>query len=1766
MKTVTKWCLYLGTAQTLLWGQAPLWTVNPSEYQFTANVTALVQLDYVTQGDSASYLGAFVNDTCRGVVQPVNVLGSWMYFLTLYSNQSQEDMSLKYYSSLEDTILPISEAYTFTANTSLGTPTEPINYHIFLYYDHTPLVSGILDQTIEDGSSFTSFDLDDYLTEEDGDSITWSVMGMQYLNVTLDSSHVVTVTPVTPGWVGSETIVFTVTDVTSNGFHDSDTAQFIILPLDHPPVVGNIPGQVIGNGGSFAPIVLSDYVSEQDGDSIAWSYGFDAPVEIDTIPSWSVNPADFVSTMTVTARVTSRGEAGNDSESILAAFVDGECRGVVSGVPALGEWLYFLTVYANVDGETIHFRFYNSGTSLNEPVNETLDFIANDAEGTPEAPYNLTAGFLDVTISSAQVAQITVLDPAWSGTESIRFVARDVGTLNTYTDSTSALFTILPDHTPLVSGILDQTIEDGSSFTSFDLDDYLTEEDGDSITWSVMGMQYLNVTLDSSHVVTVTPVTPGWVGSETIVFTVTDVTSNGFHDSDTATFTILSQDHAPTILAIPADTIGIGGEFQNINLDNYLIEEDGQSVSWSYAFAPSSNPQPAPNWSVNAAEFQYNMSLTTRIMLREQESSNSGNLLGAFVDGECRGIAQPMQVLDQSLYFLTIFGNNDGDNVTFRIYDADRGDSLLLNDTIPFINNDVIGSPESPFELVVSQIAISFLDSTTIQPEWVGSNRGGTENIYIIATDVGTEAALSDSAMVSFTLVPQVFPTVLDIPSQTIEEGEHFTVFDLDDFLDYQGDVNWTISGQNDLIVSMDSNHVVTITTPDENWFGEENIRYTASDVNNDQLSDWQETLYIVQAVNDLPVFMSDPILTVLEDEQYMYRILVEDVDNDTLVISANLLPDWLSLSNDTLLVGTPSNQQVGTHPAELSVWDHVADPVIQSFIIEVINTNDPPQLVTPFQDQYVMSDDSVHTIFENIVDNFYDEDLGDDLTYSSDILGSGLDSVAIHQVETDSVAVVVYLQENFIGTVDMTLRATDNNSAFVEDTLTVFILQTNRPPVFTSDPVLVVSQDQEYRYKPEILDMDENPVTLTIDTLPEWLDFVGDSLIIGTPTNDDVGEYNAIISTTDGLSEPVYQAWTITVENINDAPVAIANTNFSTLAGVVVELNGEYSYDIDGDSLSFKWISLENIELTHPLSPNPSLLVPDVNDLTELQFVLIVSDYGLASVPDTMTVTVHPADEVDITDYSNAPQDAGSDLGISVAFPDYFYATEATLYYTVGGERGFQSIPMTQPGRGLIFTAVIPGSRVSGNGLAHYISAIDSAGVVFQTDVASIPVIIPEHSISITMESSAYPAGIPEGKWRIISSPILPDDPTVETILADVFGRNHSNKTWQVFDWNGENWFTPDTLEAGKGYWLNQRMVDTVEFSVGAGTSVALSGFNVMVNPGWNLISSPFPFPIGATIDQELFSGPYSYGDFDGEGWKTTTDSLRPWGGYAVYNWSDSIQSIALEPLTDLHQNRAARQSDGWIVNLSVSKEGYADNTNRIGQSSVARDGKDALDNIEPPNQSHYLKLELHNNDLDDRITTFTSDIRSIDTELQSWTILISSNVFRGLANVNMDLLGDFPTQYSRFWLDLSMRNYIDITNRNSIQINVQNEFPSRYTVITGPTSQVKQAAEDLLSTLPQSYALAQNYPNPFNGQTQIHYTLEKPSDVKIIIYNIRGQAIQTLIQKRQDFGDYQVAWDGTNTRHVPVSSGMYFYRITARSLTDGHHFNQTKKMVFIQ
>ncbi|HHJ51745.1 MAG TPA: hypothetical protein ENJ89_01005, partial [Caldithrix abyssi] len=275
------------------------------------------------------------------------------------------------------------------------------------------------------------------------------------------------------------------------------------------------------------------------------------------IVSHNGEPGDSYTNTTLDDEATTRITDG--TSPYTGTFKPDNALFVFDGLDAAGDWtlrVYDDTYYNNggsIDGWSVDITYTKP---LNPPVvsdipDQTideggqftqfdLDDYVTDADNSDDEITWTATGNTDLIVSidpTTHVATVSTPNDDWYGSETITFIATDPSLL---TDSDPATFTVNPvNDPPVVSDIPDQTVQEGESFTSFDLDDYVSDPDNtdEELTWTYSGNTDLIVNIDAqTHVATVTAPDSEWNGSETITFTATD--PGGLSDSDPATFTV----------------------------------------------------------------------------------------------------------------------------------------------------------------------------------------------------------------------------------------------------------------------------------------------------------------------------------------------------------------------------------------------------------------------------------------------------------------------------------------------------------------------------------------------------------------------------------------------------------------------------------------------------------------------------------------------------------------------------------------------------------------------------------------------------------------------------------------------------------------------------------------------------------------------------------------------------------------------------------------------------------------------------------------------------------------------------------------------------------------------------------------------------------------------------------------------------------------------------------------------------------------------------
>jgi hypothetical protein len=203
---------------------------------------------------------------------------------------------------------------------------------------------------------------------------------------------------------------------------------------------------------------------------------------------------------------------------------------------------------------------------------------------------------------------------------------------------------------------------------------------------------------------------------------------------------------------VPAQTARRFRAFAPLALGDYLTELDGDPVTWSVRPVPPTAEGP-PSWTVTASDFELTMSVTARVELRGAPPAAAAHRLAAFSadGGELRGVAEAVAVSGVELYFLTVFGHADGEQIVFQFYDTDAQVIHTVRETVSFTANAIVGQPASPQVLAAGSLAYG-LSHDILSVQVLDDGFVGSETVRLLVTDA-TPEALAAEALVTYTVL-----------------------------------------------------------------------------------------------------------------------------------------------------------------------------------------------------------------------------------------------------------------------------------------------------------------------------------------------------------------------------------------------------------------------------------------------------------------------------------------------------------------------------------------------------------------------------------------------------------------------------------------------------------------------------------------------------------------------------------------------------------------------------------------------------------------------------------------------------------------------------------------------------------------------------------------------------------------------------------------------------------------------------------------------------
>ncbi|TVR88147.1 MAG: HYR domain-containing protein [Saprospirales bacterium] len=426
---------------------------NPSAYNYSATVISKVLVDDERASSDDNVIAFFKAGELRGLGSPLQTDSGTVYYTTIYSNAPVDTLNADFYHNDSDQVLFTFKPFYFELYSTTGTLEDPYLFRTYSDNDAPVGISLIPDQLTLQGFPFPEIDLADFLLTLDDDPVVWIAGEHPDLSISIDGSLLQVSSD--PNFTGTVNLQIAVEEQTANAKSDSTMVLFEVVPAYPAPQLGVVPGQGVLKGEEFVNLCdssetvlrnLNDFQSQSDS-CLFYSYlpVIEGQIPPDLTPDWQVSNS-FRNSMNVVAEVffTPEYQFLNEGD-VLAAFVDGEVRGVTNPTKEGENYVFYLNVGGQSGDSEIELKFYSQEKGKVMSFPERLPFQPYGLIGSWESPHMLDISPLLPVISPEGEVEVQVRDTSWTGTQQFVFFARDCGFPEFLYDSTAISYCVVED-------------------------------------------------------------------------------------------------------------------------------------------------------------------------------------------------------------------------------------------------------------------------------------------------------------------------------------------------------------------------------------------------------------------------------------------------------------------------------------------------------------------------------------------------------------------------------------------------------------------------------------------------------------------------------------------------------------------------------------------------------------------------------------------------------------------------------------------------------------------------------------------------------------------------------------------------------------------------------------------------------------------------------------------------------------------------------------------------------------------------------------------------------------------------------------------------------------------------------------------------------------------------------------------------------------------------------------------------------------------------
>jgi hypothetical protein len=457
----------------------------------------------------------------------------------------------------------------------------------------------------------------------------------------------------------------------------------------------------------------------------------------------------------------------------------------------------------------------------------------------------------------------------------------------------------------------------------------------------------------------------------------------------------------------------------------------------------------------------------------------------------------------------------------------------------------------------------------------------------------------------------------------------------------------------------------------------------------------------------------------------------------------------------------------------------------------------------------------------------------------------------------------------------------------------------------------------------------------------------------------------------------------------------------------------------------------------------------------------------------------------------------------------------------------------------------------LAGGGTYHYrLTAVDEDGNESALST-SASVFLEPATVSYNL-TQTFGDPSDESNYRLVA---LPGDGSVP-VSSTLDGE--AGDAWRVFWDNGQSGSKDNYLiehdgsdrfqfAPGRGFWM---LSENAWQSSGEVETVSLDEdgtYPIDLHDGWNIVSNPFGTDVDWSTVQEANGVTQTLWRWNGS-YQEASSFASAQTGRAYYFFNEQgLDELTLPYPTGADTDASATESvqaqgQGAKAPPSLALRATAEGDSlasgvTVGRAENAEDGFDARDQYAPPGAFADTRLHLAAPfEAESGHDRLAAEYRPAGSEGQRFEVVLQTDETASPVTLRAEGAKDAFDGQAVALVNRRTAQRYDLRERSSVRVQPETDT-TRFSLLVGPPSFVEREARRIA---PQEAKLLGSYPNPFRTRTTIAYAVPEPSRVRLLVYNLLGRRVRTLVDDRQQPGRKQARFEGRG-----LSSGVYVYRL---------------------